>query len=85
MPLLPEWPYHPEQRTSQLQAFVIDSTMNDGMPVYNSAASQNFELHPSEEQDLVYKILSLAGVVIRDAEVQGVGTGKEQQIQATEQ
>ena len=60
---------------------------NDMMPVYNPDAmdAQNFELHPSEEQDLVYKILSLAGVVIRDAEVQGVGTGKEQQIQATEQ
>ena len=72
-PLEPRW------------AFVIDPMMNDGMPVYNSAASQNFELHPSEEQDLVYKILSLAGVVIRDAEVQGVGTGKEQQVQATEQ
>ena len=60
---------------------------NDMMPVYNPDAmdAQNFELHPSEEQDLVYKILSLAGVVIRDAEVQGVGTGKEQQVQATEQ
>ena len=59
----------------------------DGMPVYDPAptASTNFDLHPSEEQDLVYKILALAGVLIRDAEVQGVGTGKEQQIQATEQ
>ena len=67
--------------------FVIDPMMNDGMPVYNAAdpLAQNFELHPSEEQDLVYKILSLAGVVIRDAEVQGVGTGKEQQVQASEQ
>ena len=57
----------------------------NGMPVYNPTGSTNFELHPSEEHELVYKILSLAGVVIRDSEIQGVGTGKEQQIQATEQ
>ena len=74
-----------QQPSTPIWGFVIDPMMNDGMPVYNSATSTNFDLHPSEEQDLVYKILSLAGVVIRDAEVQGVGTGKEQQIQATEQ
>ena len=65
--------------------FAINTMLNDGMPVYDSAASTDFELHPSDEQDLTYKILSLAGVVIRDAEVQGVGTGKDQQLQATEQ
>ena len=33
---------------------------------YSSSASTNFELHPSEEVDLVIKILSYAGIVIKD-------------------
>jgi len=32
--------------------------------MYNSAASSNFELHPSEESELVYKILELAGIIL---------------------
>ena len=32
--------------------------------MYNSAASLNFELHPSEESELVYKILELAGIIL---------------------
>tara|TARA_R100000781_G_C4078468_1_gene126904 strand:+ start:254 stop:976 length:723 start_codon:yes stop_codon:yes gene_type:complete len=34
--------------------------------LYNSNTSVNFELHPSEETELVIKILSLAGISIED-------------------
>lgn len=40
-----------------------------GEALYDSTLSVNFELHPSEETDLVMKILALAGIVIKDAEV----------------
>ena len=33
---------------------------------YDFASSTDFDLHPSEETDLVIKILSLAGIVIKD-------------------
>lgn len=33
---------------------------------YNSAASTDFELHPSEETELVIKVLELAGLSIKD-------------------
>ena len=45
----------------------------------------DFELHPSEEPELVAKILAYAGVIIRAADVIQVATGKEQQIQQSEQ
>ena len=39
-----------------------------GNALYNSTASdaQDFELHPSEEKNLVMKILKLAGIMIED-------------------
>ena len=55
-----------------------------GEPIYNAAASTQFELHPSDEQDLVYKILTMAGVAIKQPDVSGYGQGKDQQIQQTE-
>lgn len=60
----------------------FDPTTDD----YNTPAkSYNFELHSSEEYDLVVKILSYAGVIIKQADVAGFAQGKEQQIAATEQ
>ena len=41
-----------------------------GKALYNSANSTNFELHESEEEDLVYKILMLAGLTIKQPDVQ---------------
>ena len=38
----------------------------NGQYVYDDVNSKDFELHPSEETDLVIKILALAGVVIKD-------------------
>ena len=47
--------------------------------LYNSGSSTNFELHGSDETELVYKILSLAGITIAKP---GLGTYAEQQITA---
>ena len=47
--------------------------------LYNPASSIDFELHASDETELVYKILSLAGIVIAKP---GLGTYAEQQITA---
>ena len=53
---------------------------------YNTPTkSYNFELHASEEYDLIVKILTYAGVVIKQADVAGFAQGREQQIAVTEQ
>jgi len=50
--------------------------------LYNANTAVNFELHPTEETKLVYKILKLAGVNLKSAEVVQVGQTLEQtQIQ----
>ncbi len=55
-----------------------------GQPVYNSTGSVQFELHPSEEHELVYKILTLSGVAIKAADIAQFGGGKEGQLAQTE-
>ena len=47
--------------------------------LYNNGSSVNFELHKGDETEVVYKILSLAGIVIAKP---GLGTYAEQQITA---
>jgi|TARA_B110000211_G_scaffold100455_1_gene116914 hypothetical protein len=47
--------------------------------LYNNGPSINFELHKSDETELVYKILSLAGIVIAKP---GLGTYADGQINA---
>ena len=47
--------------------------------LYNNGSSTNFELHGSDETEVVYKILSLAGITIAKP---GLGTYAEQQITA---
>jgi hypothetical protein len=66
---------------------IYDSTVfNPSTDDYsNTAKSLNFELHPSEKNELVYKILTLAGVTIKQADIAGFGQSKDQQLQATEQ
>jgi len=39
----------------------------NGSALFNSASAVNFELHPSEEKNLVIKILALAGISIDDS------------------
>tara|TARA_R100000900_G_scaffold112328_1_gene87664 strand:+ start:184 stop:936 length:753 start_codon:yes stop_codon:yes gene_type:complete len=51
-------------------AYVIDAN-NDAL--YNSAGSTNFELHPTEEANLVIKILEIAGVAMKASDVYQVG------------
>ena len=40
-----------------------------GAAIHNSSASTNFELHESEETELVIKILELSGIAIRQGEL----------------
>ncbi len=44
-------------------------TPGAGAYVYQSSVSVNFELHPSEQTDLIMGILMYAGVVIRDPQI----------------
>ena len=57
-----------------------------GQVVPNTGASgyQNFELHPSEEHELVVKVLAYAGVIIRSPEITQVAAAKDQQITQSE-
>jgi hypothetical protein len=52
-------------------------TMINGEALYNPASSTNFELHASEETELVLKILSLAGVVIRDPQLYQIAAAED--------
>jgi hypothetical protein len=49
-----------------------------------NALYKNFELHPSEEAELVVKILAYAGVIIKAADVTQVAAAKDQQITQSE-
>lgn len=46
-------------------------------PVYNAASSTNFEIHPSDEYLLVDKILTMAGVSIREIGVSQLGSQEQ--------
>ena len=61
-PLKPNWGY---------------VVIND-KPLYNSDTSTDFELHPSEESELVYRILAYAGVAIEKPQLTQVAAGLEQ-------
>lgn len=54
-----------------------------GNAVYNSSNSVNFELHESEETELVIKILQLAGLAIKDPSI--YQAGNQMEIQNTQQ
>ena len=44
-------------------------------PLYNASRSVNFQLHDSEETELVYKILTLSGVTLKRVDIQQAGQG----------
>jgi hypothetical protein len=46
-----------------------------GQYLYNSASTVDFEIHPSEEVDIVISILSYAGVVIKDPSIVNAAVG----------
>lgn len=50
-----------------------------GQALYNASNSTNFELHPSEETELVFKILQLAGLSIKELQVYQIGNQMEAQ------
>ena len=47
-------------------------------PLYNFTTSMNFKLHPIEEENLVMRILQLAGIVIEKQDLQQAAHGLEQ-------
>ena len=49
-------------------------------PLYDAANSVDFELHQSEENTLVYKILELAGIILNKPGLIQIAAGEEQQI-----
>ena len=51
----------------------------DEKPLYNPniPGFQNFELHPSEQESLVVKILQYAGVSMKDPNLVQAASGKE--------
>ena len=49
----------------------------NSVALYNSGSSVDFELHESEENTLVMKILVLAGINIKDQELTQFGIAKE--------
>ena len=69
-PLKPSWGY---------------IVVND-KPLYNSTTSVDFELHTSEETELVYRILTLAGIAIEKPNLTQVAAGLQgAQIQQEKQ
>ena len=58
----------------------------DGKAMFDSINASNFELHPSEENELVYKILKFAGITIKQDYVAKAGATLEQsQVQQEKQ
>jgi hypothetical protein len=81
-PIRPKWGYILQNNTPYYDPTVFDPA-NDSYDT--TAKSYNFELHPSEENNLVIRILTYAGVVIKQGDITGFSQGKEQQNAATEQ
>ena len=50
----------------------------DGKALYNATASVNFELHASEEKELVNKILVLSGIMLKDSGLYASATQEDQ-------
>lgn len=50
-----------------------------GEALYDASSSTNFELHPSEEVELVIKILELSGILIKDLNLYQVFDREEQE------
>jgi hypothetical protein len=57
--------------------YVINSA--NGSALYNATTSVNFELHASEETELVIKILELAGIQIKDPQIYQIAAQEEAQ------
>ena len=49
----------------------------NNVPMYNATDSTNFDLHESDETTIVYKILSYAGLVIKQPEISQIAEQKD--------
>ena len=58
--------------------------LGQAIPQTSNANYQDFELHPSEEPELVDKILAYSGVLVRDGQVAAAANQAAQQISQTE-
>lgn len=68
-PAVPEWGYV--------------SIGSDRTPMYDSANSTNFELHPSDQYKIVQEILKYAGIQLREQDIVAAAVGADQQDEAT--
>lgn len=72
-----------EQKTSSVTCNYIKEptdvswAANSATGLYDAANSVNFELHESEETELVIKILSLAGIILKDNALYGIASGED--------
>ena len=72
-----------EQKTSGVtcnyikQPSSVSWAYNSITGTYDAGNSINFELHPSEETELVIKILALAGVILKDNSLYGIASGED--------
>jgi len=81
-PLRPKWGYVLNATIPYYDATLFDPATDS----YDTTAkSLNFELHPSEENNLVVKILNYAGIVIKQQDVAAFAQGKENQNSSQEQ
>jgi hypothetical protein len=62
---------------SVIWGFTVNSTL--GNYVYSSSLSTDFELHQSEQVELIVRILEYAGIVIRDPQIIQIASQKVQQ------
>ena len=64
--------------------YIVNST--NGRALYSADRTTNFELHQSEETELVIKILELAGITVKDAQLyQAAATEEAQKTQQEKQ
>jgi hypothetical protein len=55
-----------------------------GESLYDATNTVDFELHPSEETELVFAILKLGGLILEDPSVYEIGS-KEEQINTSQE
>ena len=81
-PLKPKWGYLLNGTVPIYDPTVFDPATDS---YDTNAKSLNFELDPSEQVELIIRILTYAGVVIKQADVAQFALGREQELTTTEQ
>jgi len=72
-----------EQKTSGVlcnyikEPTTVSWAANSTTGLYDSASSVNFELHESEETEIVIKILALAGIALKDNSIYAMASGED--------